>query len=83
MFTIVNIKTVDVQTRKRLYVSPLKMFHVSGVIRSFFKERAPNFDIFSSVVFSGRINLKQVKEQKRLQSSDSQPRLRDSHAALS
>ena len=28
------------------------MFHVRGVFRNFFKERAPNFITFSSVVFS-------------------------------
>ena len=28
-----------------------------------FKEGTPNFDIFSSVVFSGRFNMKQVEEQ--------------------
>ena len=33
-------------------------------MRSFFKEGTPNFDMFSSVVFYGRINLKQVEEQK-------------------
>ena len=33
--------------------------------QKFFKEGGPNFDIFSSVVFSGGINLKQVEEQKK------------------
>ena len=33
--------------------------------QNFFKEGAPNFDIFSSVVFSGRINLKPVEEYKK------------------
>ena len=35
--------------------------------QKFFKEGASNFHIFSSVVFFGRINLKQVEEQKRAQ----------------
>ena len=33
--------------------------------QKFFKEGTPNFDIFSNVAFSGRINLKQVEEQKK------------------
>ena len=32
--------------------------------QKFFKEGALNFNIFSSVFFFGRINLKQVQEQK-------------------
>ena len=33
-------------------------------------ERVPNFDNFSSAVFSGEIHLKQIKEQKRLSKSE-------------
>ena len=35
-------------------------------IQIFFRKGASNFDIFSSVLFSGRINLKQNEEPKRL-----------------
>ena len=33
--------------------------------QEFFKKGAPNFDIFTSIVFTGRIILKQVEEQKK------------------
>ena len=32
--------------------------------QNLFREVAPNFDIFSSVLLSGRINRKQIEEQK-------------------
>ena len=47
-------------------ISLLKMFQVRGVFRIFFREVAPIFITFSSVVFSGRVNFKQLKHQKRL-----------------
>ena len=37
-----------------------------GRVRKFFREGAPTFGKFSSVVFSRRINLKQIEEQKVL-----------------
>ena len=63
MFTTVNAKTVA-DAEKSVNISPLKMY-VCGAIRNFFKEGTSNFNIFSSVVFSGRINLKQVEKQKK------------------
>ena len=34
-----------------------RYFPICGVFRNFFREGAPNFDIFSGVVFSDRIDL--------------------------
>ena len=44
---------------------PLKKYlHICDVFRNFFRERAPKFDIFSGVVFSGRIILKHIENKK-------------------
>ena len=40
---------------KNVFMSGLRVF------RNFFREEAPNFDTFSSVVFSGRTVLKHVE----------------------
>ena len=40
------------------------MFHVCGVFRNVFRDGAPNFDLISSVVFSGRIILKHIENKK-------------------
>ena len=45
---------------------PLKIFHCWGVIRSFSKEGAPDFDIFSSVVFfSGELIWSKLRNKKK------------------
>ena len=45
---------------------PFKMLHVRGKRRIFFKEDTPNFDIFSNVFYSGRVNLYQFEEEIKL-----------------
>ena len=40
------------------------MFHVCGLFRGIFREGALNFDIFSSVVFCGRIILNHIENKK-------------------
>ena len=42
-----------------------KYFHMCGVFKIFFREKAPNFDMFSSVVFSSRIILKHLQRIKK------------------
>ena len=39
-------------------------FHVRSVVRLFFKEGASSFATFSSVIFSGKVNFKQLMQQK-------------------
>ena len=39
------------------------MFYVRGVFRNFFRDGAPNFVTFSSVVFSGRVNFQQLSNK--------------------
>ena len=41
-----------------------KCFHVCQVFRNFFREGAPNFNIFLRVVFSDRIILKHIENKK-------------------
>ena len=46
---------------------PFENVSCQGPIQDFFRERAPIFVTFSSKVFYGRVNFKQLKYQKRLQ----------------
>ena len=59
-----NGKRLDAE---KIVNKPFENFSCLRRNQKFFKEGAPNFDIFSSVVFSCRSNLKQVEEQKWLQ----------------
>ena len=63
MFTTVNAKTV-VDAEKSVN-KPFENVVCLRRNQKFLKEGTSNFNIFSSVVFSGRINLKQVEEQKK------------------
>ena len=67
MFTTVNTKTVERLDAEKGVNKPFEKFSCLRRNQKFFKEGAPNFNIFPSVVLSGRINVKQVEEQKRLQ----------------
>ena len=51
--------------RSKVAVKDFQDCDASGVAKNF-KRRGHNFNIFSSVVFFGRANLKQIKKQKRL-----------------
>ena len=57
-------KYKDVRLKKRRKKPFEKCFHVCGVFRNFFREGAPNFDIISSAVFSGRVILKHIENDK-------------------
>ena len=46
---------------------PFENVLCQGPIQHYFREGAPIFVTFSSVVFFGRVNFKQLKYQKRLQ----------------
>ena len=49
--------------------SPLKYVFMSAAYSTFFRKGASNFDIFSSAVFSGRIILKHIENQKGFRGS--------------
>ena len=40
-----------------------KYFHVCGIFKNSIREGAPNFDMFSSAVFSGRVILKHLEKK--------------------
>ena len=65
MFTTVNAKTVLVVDAEKGVNKSFENVFSLRCNQKFFKEGTPNFNSFSSVVFSGRINLKQVEEQKK------------------
>ena len=57
-------KYKDVRPKKGVNKPFEKCFHICGVFRIFSRESTPHFDIFSSVVFSGKIILKHVENEK-------------------
>ena len=56
-------KYEDVRPTKRRKKPFEKCFHICGVFRNFFRERAPNFDIFKRN-FSSRNILKHLENKK-------------------
>ena len=58
---LIKYKTLYEKRCKKLLEECIQ---ICGVFSSFFREGASNFDIFSSIVFSGRIILKHIENKK-------------------
>ena len=57
-------KYKDIRPKKDVKSLLKNGFHVCNVFRNFFRERAPSFEIFSCVVFSAELFLKQLENKK-------------------